>query len=138
MSSKPTVFILVNDPRILNAVNLSVQSLDLWCEHFESVEEFFWDFDDSRPGCLVTTDRMDGIETQQALQKMGAHLKVIVIMESNSVPKAVQAIKAGAITALGVPVRDDELCAAILKAVARDAKSRALALRPEENDDADQ
>jgi FixJ family two-component response regulator len=61
----------------------------------------------------------DGLQMQKALTDQGSVLPVIFLTGHGDIPTSVQAMKGGAVDFLTKPVTDDELLAAVRKAIER-------------------
>ena len=88
---------------------------------------------EERPGCLVLDVRMpgmSGLELQNRLHELGRGLPVIFLTGFADVHVAVSSLKAGALDFLMKPVDEDELIAAIDRALHRD-RLRRLGTREE-------
>jgi FixJ family two-component response regulator len=81
------------------------------------------------PTCLVLDVRMpglDGLELQEALK--GREEQIVFITGHGDVPMCAGAMKAGAVDFLTKPVDDEELLAAVRRALARSAEVRRLTI----------
>ena len=106
--------------RLLRARGYDVQA-------FSSPPEFLVGHDASIPGCAVfdvSMPGLDGLELQQALTRAGSQRPVIFLTGKGDIPTSVRAMRAGAIDFLTKPVNDDDLLAAIARAVKQDADTR--------------
>jgi two-component system response regulator FixJ len=124
---EPTVFIVDDEPAARKSLCALVQSFGIRAEAFESGEAFLEDYDATRPGCLVTDVRlqgMSGVELQEEFKRRGCELPVIVITAFAETPLTVRAMQNGAVTLLEKPCRDNELWLATRDALALDAENR--------------
>ena len=127
VSSKPTVFILDDDPAVLQSLAALVGSMDLWAEAYASAQEFLDACDHSQPGCILLDVRLPGISGLELLERIvqdELHLPVIIISAYGDVPMVVQALKAGALNFLEKPCRDHQLWEAIQEALKWDMDNR--------------
>ena len=111
MKSRPTVFLVDDDPAISRALASAGQLLGLPVLSFSSAEQFLHCYDRSQPGCLILDIKMpgmSGLELQQKLIAEGIHLPVIMISGHADVRIAVEAMSRGALTVLEKPFRLDE------------------------------
>jgi two-component system response regulator FixJ len=132
---RPTVFVVDDDPAILDSVQLLLRSVDLDAETFSSANEFLEAYGPERLGCLVLDVRMpgmSGLELQEKLDSMGSTLPIIFVTAHGDVPMAVQAVKAGAVDFIQKPFRHQELIDKTRQAIEQHARSREeLASRKE-------
>ena len=124
---KPTVFVVDDDPGVLNSVQLLLRSVGLNAETFSSAHEFLEAYDPERPGCLLLDVRMpgmSGLELQERLDSMGSTLPIIFVTAHGDVPMAVRAVKAGAVDFIQKPFRDQELIDKSRDAIEENARIR--------------
>lgn len=110
--SKPTVFVVDDDPGVLDSLAFLLRSVGLEAVTYASANEFLSDYDPDRAGCLVLDVRMpgmSGLELQERLEARGSLLPIIFLTAHGDVPMAVQALKAGAADFVQKPFRDQEL-----------------------------
>jgi FixJ family two-component response regulator len=80
-------------------------------------------------GCVVLDVQMpglNGLDAQDALAGLPNPLPIVFLTGHGDVPGSVRAMKAGAVDFLGKPVLPETLLDAVLRALARDAESRAV------------
>jgi len=131
MSDEPVVYIVDDDQAVRMALEVLVKSMHLGVETYGSAEEFLANWDPMLRGCLLLDVRMpgmSGLELLDLLDKNRYHLPVIVISAHGDVPMAVQAMKAGALTFLEKPCRDQELWEAVQEAIRWDQENRQQVL----------
>lgn len=100
------VFIVDDDPDLRATLVDLVESEGLHAEGFGSAAEFLDAGKKSGDGCLVVDIHMpgmDGLELQRQLKDQRVGIPVIVVTGRGDVPKAVQALKAGAIDFIEKP-----------------------------------
>ena len=127
MSSKPTVFIVDDDPAIRRALTVRLESMDLRAEAYGSAEEFLDACDHSQPGCILLDVRLPGISGLELLGRIvrdKLHLPVIFISAHGDVPMVVQALKGGALNFLEKPCRAQQLWEAVQEALQWDMENR--------------
>jgi len=132
MSSKPTVFVVDDDPADREALARIVETIQLRSVSFTSAEEFLEVCDSSQPGCLILDLRlpgMNGLDLQQRLTEEGIEIPVIILSAYGDVRSSVRAMQQGAVTFLEKPCNTDLLCENIIKAVKLDAELRAIQAR---------
>jgi two-component system response regulator FixJ len=128
--NEPTVFIVDDDPGVLDSIKLLARSVGLDAETFSSAADFLEAYDSARPGCLVLDVRMpgmSGLELQERLESVGSTLPIIFVTAHGDVPMAVQAVKAGAMEFVQKPFRDQELIDKIQLALEENSRLRAQA-----------
>ncbi len=135
MAVEATVFVVDDDERARKSVCALVRSLGVRAEAYASAEEFLGGYRPGSPGCLVTDIRrlgMSGLDLQDRLVEQGIRLPVIVLTAYPRTRSTVRAMKAGALTLLEKPYDEEELWAAIRRALAQDSAGRAEAQRRRE------
>jgi FixJ family two-component response regulator len=124
----PTVFVVDDDPRVVESLQFLLGSMGLKSQTYLSADEFLHAYDPRRPGCLLLDVRMpgmSGLDLQARLREMGSTLPIIFVTAHGDVPMAVNAVKAGAIDFLEKPFRHQELLAKVQDALEEDARTRA-------------
>lgn len=124
-----TIFLVDDDAGVLRALSRLLRTRGYETLAFTSPREFLTTHDRSLPGCAVLDVSMpdlDGLELQQALSTADAQRPIIFLSGAGDIPTSVQAMKAGAIDFLTKPVSDDDLLAAIARAIEADSQSRHL------------
>lgn len=137
MNSRPTLFLVDDDPAISRALASAGQLLGLPVLSFSSAEQFLQCHDRSQPGCLILDIKMpgmSGLELQQKLIAEGIRLPVIMISGHADVRIAVEAMSRGAVTLLEKPFRLDELLAHIRRAIELDAEHRVSQAQRDQSD----
>jgi FixJ family two-component response regulator len=118
-----TVFVVDDDEELCQSVCALVSSLGGAARAFASAEAFLERYDESLRGVVVVDLRMpgmSGLELQAELTRRNSHLPVIVLTAFARTPTTVRAMKAGAVTIIDKPYRDDELWDAIRTALAHE------------------
>jgi FixJ family two-component response regulator len=118
--AEPTVFIIDDDPAVIELVAELAGAIGLTARSWPSVEAFLADYRPTGPGCLVLDVRMpgmSGLQLQKELTQQGATLPVILITGYADVRMAVEVMKAGAFDFLEKPFRTQELCEKIQEAI---------------------
>jgi FixJ family two-component response regulator len=130
MTDKFTVYLVDDDPGVLNALSRLLRAADYDVKSYSSPQLFLEEHDVAVPGCAVLDVSMpglDGLELQRVLTaSAGSHRPVVFITGKGDIPTSVRAMRAGAIDFLTKPVNDTDLFEAISRAEARDAQSRQL------------
>lgn len=108
----PTVFVVDDDAAVRDSLRWLLESVGHAVETYASGAEFLDSVEPDRPGCLLLDVRMpgmSGLELQDALQKRGTQLPIIMITAHGDVPMAVRALRAGAFDFIQKPFNDQVL-----------------------------
>lgn len=119
------VCIVDDDESIRRSLARLFRSVRLAAETFASGKELLDRTAHDGPSCLVLDVRMpclDGLELQQAL--IDREAQIVFLTGHGSVPMCAEAMKAGAVDFLTKPVDDEELLAAVTRALARSVEAR--------------
>lgn len=125
--TKPTVFVVDDDPSVLDSLHFLLKSVGTDAETYSSASEFLEAYDPDKPGCLVLDVRMpgmSGLELQEELVARGSVLPIIFLTAHADVPMGVTAVKGGAANFVQKPFRDQELIEKIQHAIEEDARLR--------------
>jgi len=128
----PIVYIVDDDPAVRDSVGFLVSSVGYEYLPCASGAELLERLDDTRPSCIVLDVRLPGVsglEIQRELQNRGAVAGVIFITGHGDVPKAVRAMRHGAIDFLEKPFDDQVLLDRISDALKASAASLAAQSR---------
>src|SRR5262245_54700452 len=123
----PVVFIVEDDPSFRTFLQRLVSLLGLQSKAFTSAEEFLRLARLDAPGCLVLDVQMpglSGLDLQRELSQSGILLPIIFITGHGDIPMAVQTVKAGAVSFLTKPLRNQDLLDAIREAIKLDRTVR--------------
>jgi len=126
--TKPTIFIVDDDPSIRLALENLVSSTGQQAQTYPTARDFLRYCPRDPAGCLVLDMQMpglSGLDLQGKLNHAGIHLPVIFITGHSDIPTTVRAMKAGAVEFLTKPVSDSDLLVAINQALERDRLARA-------------
>lgn len=133
MSDEPaTVFIIDNDNSLRESLQWLLESAGIVSAGFASGEAFLAAVDRTRAGCVLLDVRlpgMSGVVLQEAMQRAGLRLPVIVMTGFADVDTAVRMLKAGAFDFFEKPFTDQVLLERIEQAIAVDATRRAARAR---------
>ncbi|HSI11247.1 MAG TPA: response regulator [Chthoniobacter sp.] len=122
------VFIVDDDEAIRHSLARLFRSMRLTAKTFASAEEFLGQGEHDGPTCLVLDVQMpglDGLGLQQALA--GRQVQIVFLTGHCGVPQCAHAMKAGAVDFLTKPVDDEDLLAAVSRALARSVEVRKAA-----------
>ncbi len=118
--SDALVCIVDDDESIRRGLSRLFRSARVVAETFASAEQFLARSEHDGPWCVVLDLRMpglDGLALQQALA--GRQAQIVFLTGHGDVPKCADAMKAGAVDFLMKPVDDEDLLAAVARALAR-------------------
>ena len=107
--AKYTIYIVDDNPAVRDAVRFLVKQVGLTPKIFSSAQEFLDYFTIEMRGCLVLDIRMpgmSGLDLQEQLILLGAHIPIIIITGHGDVPITVRAMKSGAFEFLQKPFND--------------------------------
>jgi two-component system response regulator FixJ len=130
MRVEPVTFVVEDDEAFRDSLKALLESAGLAVETYASGEEFLQAHDSDRYGCLLLDIRMPGIGGLELLEKLAAaktNLPVIIMTSHGDVPKAVKAMKAGAVDFLEKPFRDEVVLGCISHALEKGRQSQAKA-----------
>jgi FixJ family two-component response regulator len=123
----PVVFIIEDDPSFCTFLQRLVGILGLQSQVFSTAEEFLQSARLDAPGCLILDIMMpglSGLELQRELARAHVPLPIIFITGHGDIPMSVQAMKAGAVSFLTKPLRNQDLLDAIREAITLDRAAR--------------
>ena len=124
-----TVFLVDDDPSILRALTRLLRAGGYQVSAFRSPRDFLAQHDAAVPGCVVLDLAMpglNGLELQTALAAAGCQRPIVFISGHGDIPSSVRAMKAGAVDFLTKPVSEENLLAAIQRAIERDRLMRQV------------
>jgi FixJ family two-component response regulator len=122
-----TVFLVDDDEDLRRATTRLLESCGYAVRASGSAEEFLAVFDAAQPGCLLLDLRLpgqSGLELQRTLENAGSRLPIVFLTGHADVPTSVFAMKRGALDFLVKPVREEELVAALERAIELDGQLR--------------
>ena len=128
----PLVFVVDDNPSVRKSLSRLLAAAGYTVEAFASAREFLTRVPSDGPCCLVLDVRMPGltgIELQAALAAAGRRMSIVFLTGHVDVPMSVKAMKGGAVDLLTKPVDRQELLAAIVRAVAKDAEDLSEEIR---------
>ena len=128
MDEERTVFVVDDDVELRESIEALVSSLGCRCQGFPSAESFLADHSTSQRGVLVVDFRMpgmNGLEFQEELNRRECHMPLVLLTAYARTELVVQALQAGAITAIDKPYHDDDLWKAIHHALEKEEKEWA-------------
>ena len=131
----PIIYIVDDDPAVRDAVGFLVSSVGYGFAACASGAELLQRLDNTRPSCIVLDVRLPGVsglEIQRELQNSNSVAGVIFVTGHGDVPKAVRAMRHGAIDFLEKPFDDQVLLDRISDALAASATALARQGRREQ------
>lgn len=129
---QPTVFVVDDDSSTRELIGWLMKRNSIEARVFPDARAFLSVYRPEMPGCLVldlNMPGMNGLELQQYLNEQGVVLPVLFLSGRADVPKAVRAVKEGAIDFLEKPFDYKQLVSLVRKCFERDAARRAEAAR---------
>jgi len=146
---EPTIYVVDDDPSIRRLLTWLMKREGLRVEGFAAAEEFLAAERTAGPACLLldlTLGGMDGLRLQEKLAETQAEMPVIFISATADVPRAVEAIKRGAVDFVVKPFDYKKVVALTRQCLQRSAEMRegrrreeivlfdAIALTPRERE----
>ena len=121
------VYIVDDDPAILDSLSILIKPNGLKTACFESAKAFLSAYSPEQPGCLILDIKMPlmgGLELQDELLKINNHIPIIFISGNAEIPDAVKALKSGAVDFLEKPFNPPKLIECIFSALQKDIEDR--------------
>jgi two-component system response regulator FixJ len=125
--SAETVFVVDDDPALREALSLFLEDEGFAVEVFASGQEFLDACHSGSSGCVILDigmPDMDGLALQQTLADRGISIPVIFLTGQGSIPRAVRALKGGAVDFLEKPPSAVELLDRVHTAMAHATEHR--------------
>ena len=122
-----TIFIVDDDPDVLDSLRALLESADYGVQDFGSAKRLLADPTLEQASCLIADIRMpdmDGLALQEEIVRRQIGLPVIIVTGHGDVPLAVRAMKAGALDFIEKPFDGEHILACVGRAVARGAQAR--------------
>jgi FixJ family two-component response regulator len=126
----PIIFIVDDDPSVRTALARLLLSFGMAARAFDSAEAFLEHARPDAPACAIIDIHLpglSGLDIQRSLSAAGSRLPLIFLTGQGDIPTAVRAMKGGAADFLTKPFGDEELLAAVRRAVHLDEGARRLA-----------
>ena len=126
--TKPTIFIVDDDPSVRESTELLLKSVGFNVKTFVSAQDFLKANLQEDLGCLILDVRMPGIsglDLQEKLVSAKTPLPVIFITGHGTVPMSVRAMKAGAVDFLQKPFEEQDLLDAINRAITQHGERKS-------------
>lgn len=97
---EPIVYVVDDDASIRRLVTWLAEKTGVRVKAFPSAEAFLQGYQPGGPACLVldlTLGGMDGLSLQSVLKERGIELPIVFMSATGDIPRAVEAVKRGAI-----------------------------------------
>ena len=124
----PTVFVVDDDSSTRELLAWLMKRHNLAVEAFPDARAFLDAYRAEHPGCLVldlNMPGMSGLDLQQYLKEQGVRLPVIFISGRADIPKAVRAVREGAIDFIEKPFDYKRVLELVRECLERDRVARA-------------
>jgi two-component system response regulator TtrR len=125
---EPTVWVIDDDESIRELLTWLMKRNSIRVEAFPNAKSFLKAYRPGAPGCLILDlymPGMSGLDLQQYLKEAGIEMPVIFLSGRADVPKAVLAVKSGAIDFIEKPFDYRQIVELARECIRRDADSRA-------------
>jgi FixJ family two-component response regulator len=122
MDSSVVVAVIDDDTAFRESLVRLIKSEDYEVIQFASADEFLTNQASQKIDCAIVDVRMpslSGLELQQRIKERLPHVSVVFLTGHARIPDSVHAMKAGAVDFLEKPVAEEELFAAIRRAIKR-------------------
>lgn len=126
--AEPTVYVIDDDESIRELLTWLMKRNAIRVEAFPNARSFLKTYRPGAPGCLVLDlymPGMSGLDLQQYLKETGIEMPVIFLSGRADVPKAVAAVKCGAIDFIEKPFDYRQIVELVRECIRRDADTRA-------------
>lgn len=117
--TKPTIYVVDDDPAIVDSLRFLLDQNGYPVQTFSSGEDLFRSITPETLGVLLLDVRipgLDGLRVLEILRDQGYHLKVIMVTGHGDIPMTVRAIKGGAVEFIEKPFYPETLVQAIEEA----------------------
>jgi FixJ family two-component response regulator len=124
----PTVFVVDDDASTRELLVWLMQRNAIAVEAFADARAFLASYHPARPGCLVldlNMPGMSGLDLQSYLKEQGVVIPVIFLSGGADVPKAVRAVREGAIDFIEKPFDYRQVVERVRECLAHDGAVRA-------------
>jgi RNA polymerase sigma factor (sigma-70 family) len=135
VSLAPTVYVVDDDSSTRELLAWLMKRHELPVQAFPDARSFLHAYRRGDPGCLVldlNMPGMSGLELQQYLKEQGVLLPLVFVSGRADVPKAVRAVREGAIDFIEKPFDYRRVLELVRECLERDAQARAARGRREE------
>jgi len=129
MVEKAVVYVIDDDASMRHALEHVFISVGLETRTYSSAGDFLAAKPADGPGCVVVDVRlpdMNGLDFQTHLTELGISLPVVIMTGYGDIPMSVRAMKYAAVDFLPKPFHDQDMLDAVITAIERDRKRRAI------------
>ena len=129
MVEKAVVYVIDDDASMRHALEHVFISVGLETRTYSTAGDFLAAKPADGPGCVVVDVRlpdMNGLDFQTHLTGLGISLPVVIMTGYGDIPMSVRAMKHGAVDFLPKPFHDQDMLDAVITAIERDRKRRAI------------
>ncbi len=126
-SPEPTVYVIDDDESIRELLAWLMKRNAIRAEAYPNARSFLKAYRPGAPGCLILDlymPGMSGLDLQQYLKEAGIEMPVIFLSGRADVPKAVAAVKSGAIDFIEKPFDYRQIVELARECLRRDAAAR--------------
>ena len=127
-AQEPIVYVIDDDDSIRELLTWLMKRNAIRTEAFPNAKAFLKAYRPGAPGCLILDlymPGMSGLDLQQYLKETGVEMPVIFLSGRADVPKAVLAVKSGAIDFIEKPFDYRQIVDLVRECLRRDADTRA-------------
>jgi FixJ family two-component response regulator len=127
-TDEAVVYVVDDDPGVRKALSRLMRSVGLDVVALPSAQEFLDAPPTGHPACLVLDVRLPGLgglDLQSRLRGDQQSIPIVFITGHGNVPTSVRAMKGGAVDFLQKPFQDEDLLAAVHRALAQSRRARA-------------
>ena len=128
-SERAVVHVVDDDASMRRALAGLFESVGLDTRAYAKAGEFLATRLVDKPGCIVIDVRlpdMNGLDFHTQLIQLDVRLPVVMITGYGDIPMSVRAMKRGAVDFLSKPIRDQDMLDAVMAAIDRDRRRRAV------------
>lgn len=132
MSTSSDVYLIDDDPSYLRAMARVLSAAGFRVTSYTEAAPFLMEVSPDWRGCIVADLAMpciDGLQLQSKLADAGSTMPVIFLTGHADIPSTVRAMRSGALDFLEKTAPDEEVIAAIVRALERDAEEHGARMR---------
>jgi FixJ family two-component response regulator len=122
-----TVYVVDDDPSTRELLAWLMKRNALHCETFAEPKSFLKAYKPGGPACVILDlhmPGMTGLDLQKTLNEQGVQVPIIFLSGRADVPRAVEAVKSGAVDFVEKPFDYKKIVELVRECLARDAQSR--------------